>query len=161
MRRKAKALVRWKKRTGACNERAIRAFIRHFNRKFYDNPKQHEVTWCRWYFPTITTSKSLHVLDEYMISCIRYIATGKHTKANFNLRYDEIKELEDKQIIIKEGKHYKTNVIVITAECADEMERAVTKYHKLIADKIEVFIWQTSSEYKSIGFVGSDFSENG
>ena len=111
MRRKAKALVRWKKRTGACKERAILAFTRHFNRKFYDNPKQHEVTWCRWYFPTITTSKSLHLLDEYMISCIRYIATGKHTKANFNLRYDEIKELGYRSLVNAYYYYKKTNLL--------------------------------------------------
>ena len=73
---------------------------------------------------------------------------------------DEIKELEDKQIIIKEGTRYKSNVIVITSECADEIERAVTKYHAQVADRIEAFIKKTISEYKSIGFIGSDFSEN-
>lgn len=107
--RKARALVRWKKRKGACKERAIRAFIKHFNRKFYDNPKHHEVTWCRWYFPTITTSKSLSVLDEYMISCIRYIATGKHTKANYNLRYEEIKELGYRSLVNTYYYYKKTN----------------------------------------------------
>ncbi len=106
MRRKSHAIVRWKKRTGACDERAISAFIRHFNRKFYDNPKHHEVTWCRWYFPTITTSKSLQNIDEYMISCIRYIATGKHTKANYNLRYEEIKKLGFKSLV-NTYYHYK------------------------------------------------------
>lgn len=111
MRRKARALIRWKNRTGACNERAILAFIRHFNRKFYDNPKQHEVTWCRWYFPTITTSKSLHILDEYMISCIRYIATGKHTKANYNLRYEEIKELGYRSLVNAYYYYKKTNLL--------------------------------------------------
>ncbi len=73
---------------------------------------------------------------------------------------EEIKELEDKQIIIREGSRYKTNVIIITSECADEMERAVAKHHELIADKIEGFIKETILEYKSIGFIGSDFSEN-
>lgn len=73
---------------------------------------------------------------------------------------DEIKALEDKQIIIRDGTHYKANVIVITSECADEIERAVTKYHEQIADKIEAFIKETILEYKSIGFIGSDFSEN-
>lgn len=111
MRRKARALVRWKNRTAACNERAILAFIRHFNRKFYDNPKQHEVTWCRWYFPTITTSKSLHILDEYMVSCIRYIATGKHTKANYNLRYEEIKELGYRSLVNAYYYYKKTNLL--------------------------------------------------
>jgi len=70
---------------------------------------------------------------------------------------DDIKELEDKQIIIREGNRYKTNVIIITSECADEMERSVTKYHELIADKIEGFIKEKLLEYKSIGFIGSDF----
>ncbi|MBQ9133250.1 MAG: sigma-70 family RNA polymerase sigma factor [Clostridia bacterium] len=73
---------------------------------------------------------------------------------------DEIKELEDKQIILREGKHYKANVIIITSECADEIERAVTKYHEKIADKIEAFIKKMASEYKNLGFIGSNFSEN-
>lgn len=73
---------------------------------------------------------------------------------------DEIKELEDKQIIVRERKHYKANVIVITSECADEIERAVTKYHEQIADKIEAFIKETTLEYKSIEFIGNDYSQN-
>ena len=73
---------------------------------------------------------------------------------------DEIKELEDKQLLIKEGTRYKTNVIVITSECSDEIQRAVTKYHEQIADKIEAFITETISEYKSIGFIGSGLSDN-
>ena len=111
MRRKARALIRWKNRTGACNERALLAFIRYFNRKFYDNPKHNEVTWCRWYFPTITTAKSLHILDEYMVSCIRYIATGKHTKANYNLRYEEIKELGYRSLVNAYYYYKKTNLL--------------------------------------------------
>ncbi|MGM9684081.1 MAG: sigma-70 family RNA polymerase sigma factor [Eubacteriales bacterium] len=73
---------------------------------------------------------------------------------------DEIKALEDRQIIIREGKHYKANVIVITSECADEIESAVTKYHEQIADKMEAFINDKIYEYKQLGFVGHDFSEN-
>ncbi|MBO5197729.1 MAG: sigma-70 family RNA polymerase sigma factor, partial [Lachnospiraceae bacterium] len=71
---------------------------------------------------------------------------------------DEIRELEDKQIIIRHGKHYKANVIVITSECADEIERAVTKHHEEIAEKMETFIREKVAEYKEIGFIGSDFS---
>ena len=73
---------------------------------------------------------------------------------------DEIKELEDKQIIIKEGKHYKANVIVITSDCADEIERAVTKYHEQIADKMMAFLRDTLNEYKNFDFAGNDFSDN-
>lgn len=73
---------------------------------------------------------------------------------------DEIKAMEDKQIIIRDGKHYKANIIVITSECADEIERAITKYHEQIADKMETFINDRTDEYKNIGFIGSNFSKN-
>ena len=73
---------------------------------------------------------------------------------------DEIRELENKQIIIRDGNHYKSNVIVITSECADEIERAVAKYHAQIAEKIEAFISDKLDEYKKIGFKGCDFSTN-
>ncbi len=99
IRRKARALVRWKSKTGASNERAIKAFIRHFNAKFYDNPRENELTWCRWYFPTLTTDKSLHLLDAYMVANIRYIATGKHTKSNYALRYEDIKALGYRSLV--------------------------------------------------------------
>lgn len=91
IRRKARSLYRWKVRKGASDEQAIRAFIRHFNRKFYDNPNKSELTWCRWFFPVITTDESLKELDSYLLENIRFLATGKHTKANYRLRYETIK----------------------------------------------------------------------
>lgn len=99
MRRKARALIRWRERKNLDAERAVKAFIRHFNQKFYNNPQQNDITWCRWYFPIITTTESLRVIDEYMISCIRYIATGKHSKSNYNLRYERIKELGFRSLV--------------------------------------------------------------
>lgn len=90
-RRKARALAKWKSRKGVSAERAVRAFIKFINRKLYDNPVHNEITWCRWYFPTVTTAESLRVLDEYAVQCIRYIATGKHAKTNYRLRYQTIK----------------------------------------------------------------------
>ena len=73
---------------------------------------------------------------------------------------DEIRALENRNIIIKDGNHYKANVIIITSECANEIDRAVTKYHEQIADKIEVFISNKMDEYKKVGFTGSEFSNN-
>ena len=99
MRRKARALLRWKIRKKASPDRAIRAYIRYFNKKLFENPKDNEITWCRWYFPIITTDESLHILDSYMLQNIRYIATGKYTKANYNLRYDTIKEYGFKSLV--------------------------------------------------------------
>ena len=93
MRRKANALVRWKNRKSAEPERAVRAFIRYFNRKLYCNPVQNELTWARWYFPIINTEKSLREIDAYMQQCIRYIATEKRTKAQYNFSYENMKQL--------------------------------------------------------------------
>lgn len=73
---------------------------------------------------------------------------------------DEIKALEEKQVIVREGKHYKSNVIIITSECADEMERAVIKYHEQIADKMMTFNSDNLDVYKKLNFVGHDFSDN-
>jgi Retron-type reverse transcriptase len=72
-------------------EDAIRRFIRVFNIKFYENSSDNELTWARWFFPIITTSGSLAVLDRYMVQCARYIRTGKYSKANYRLRYETIK----------------------------------------------------------------------
>ena len=91
IRRKARALYRWKVKNGASDERTIRAYIRHFNRKFYDNPSKSELTWCRWFFPIINTDESLKELDAYLIENIRFLVTGRHTKANYRLRYEAIK----------------------------------------------------------------------
>ena len=99
MKRKARALYRWKVKKGASDEKAIRAFIRHFNRKLFDNPMKSELTWCRWFFPVITTDKSLKELDSYMIENIRFLVTGKHTKANYNLRYETIKGYGFKSLV--------------------------------------------------------------
>ncbi|OPZ88758.1 MAG: Reverse transcriptase (RNA-dependent DNA polymerase) [Firmicutes bacterium ADurb.Bin419] len=99
LRRKARTLYRWKIKNKASDERALRAYIRAINNKLYNNPNKHELTWTRWFFPLINTSESLHKLDTYMLECIRYIATGKHTKANYNIRYHIIKEYGYKSLV--------------------------------------------------------------
>ena len=73
---------------------------------------------------------------------------------------DDIREMEERKILIREGNRYKANIIVITSECADEMDRAVSVYHEQIADKIEAFLLDNIAGYKNIGFAGCDFSEN-
>lgn len=91
MKRKAKALYRWKIRKGASDEQTIRAYIRFFNKKLYHNPNKSELTWCRWFFPVINTTESLKELDRYMLVNIRFLATGRYSKANYKLRYETIK----------------------------------------------------------------------
>ena len=93
MRRKARALVRWKRRKNATGERAARAFIKHFDKKLYANDAKNEITWSRWYFPVITTANGLKEIDEYAQQCLRYIVTEKQNKSKYAFTYDEMKAL--------------------------------------------------------------------
>lgn len=93
MRRKMRALQRWADRKQVSGPNAAKAFIRVFNRKLFENPVSNDLTWARWFFPLITTDASLHVIDQYAQQCIRTLATGKHTKAAYNFRYGQMKEL--------------------------------------------------------------------
>ena len=93
MRRKRDALARWKARKNVDGSRAAKAFIRIFNRKLLEDSEDHELTWSRWFFPTITTTRSLHEIDLYAQDCLRFLIGGKHTKARYNVRYEDLKEL--------------------------------------------------------------------
>jgi hypothetical protein len=71
---------------------AIKAMNRKYNRKFFGNDNS-ELSWKYWYFPTLTTDKSLKVIDNYYQEEIRYIVTGKHNKKNYKIiPYNKLKE---------------------------------------------------------------------
>lgn len=93
MRRKTRSLARWQARKGKERIHAARAFIKVFNRKLFETTPDHDLTWARWYFPTITTADSLRQIDHYAQNCIRYLATGKHTKGAYMFRYEDMKAL--------------------------------------------------------------------
>lgn len=92
MKRKARALRRWAEVNNKDGWMAARAFIKHFNRKLYTSESNSEVNWSWWYFPLITTDRSLKKIDTYMQDCVRYVTTGKRTKAKYNLRYKQMTE---------------------------------------------------------------------
>jgi hypothetical protein len=93
MRRKARALVRWRKRNELDGEKAARAFIRIFNRKLFECSEGSELTWSRWFFPVITTDVSLRAIDRYAQDCVRFIISSSRTKSRYNVRYEEIRSL--------------------------------------------------------------------
>ena len=99
MRRKARALIRWKNRKGKEDNMAVRAFIKRFNKKLYDSDSPNETNWSRWYFPVINTDKSLKEIDTYMQDCLRYTASETHTKARFNYRYEQMKALGYRSLV--------------------------------------------------------------
>ena len=99
MRRKRDALARWAARNDLPKEKAAKAFIRVFNRKLLENPGDNELSWSSWFFPVITTADSLHEIDLYSQDCLRYLMSGKHTKARYDVRYEELKGLGYRSLV--------------------------------------------------------------
>ena len=105
MRRKTRALARWRDRTGHTGEQAAAAFIRVFNRKLLDSPTDHELSWSHWFFSVINTTETLHVIDRYAQDCLRTLISGKRTKARFNVRYGDLKALGYRSLVHEYYKH--------------------------------------------------------
>ena len=99
MRRKSRALMRWRKRNGVSGEKAAAAFIRIFNRKLLESPQDNDLTWSCWFFSMINTAESLREIDAYAQECIRYLVSGTRTKARFNVRYDDLKRLGYRSLV--------------------------------------------------------------
>ena len=99
IKRSARKLRRWMLKNNADYTRAIAAVIRKFNRKFYMVDNTRELTWTLWYFPIITTDKSLKEIDEYFQNTLRYIKTGRYNKKNYNIKYDELKKLGYRSLV--------------------------------------------------------------
>lgn len=99
IRRKMRALLRWKKRKGHSAERAMASLINYFNRKFYDTDLEDTLTWSRWYFPVITSSESLRIIDQYLQQSIRALATGRHNKSNYRITYEHLKQLGYRSLV--------------------------------------------------------------
>ncbi len=99
MRRKTRALCRWRDRGGHTGQQAAAAFIRVFNRKLLDAPLDHELSWSHWFFSVINTDVTLRSIDRYAQDCLRVIITGKRTKARYDVRYQELKNLGYRSLV--------------------------------------------------------------
>ena len=99
MRRKARALERWRARNGLDRERSAKAFIRVFNRKLMESSPDNDLSWSRWFFSVINRTESLQVIDRYAADEVRFLLTGKRTKGRFNARYADLKALGFKSLV--------------------------------------------------------------
>ena len=99
MRRKTRALLRWRKRGGFSGEKAAAAFIRVFKRKLLESPGDNELSWSHWFFPVITTSDSLRIIDRYAQDCLRCLLSGTRSKGRYRFRYEDLKALGYRSLV--------------------------------------------------------------
>lgn len=93
IRRAARAINRWRHRKGLDATRAMKGLIRTFNNKFFEDDDPEALTWSRWFFPVINRTEGLREIDACLQQYIRFLATGRHTKANYRVRYADLKAL--------------------------------------------------------------------
>ena len=105
IRRKGRALFRWKVKKEKTTEHAIKVMLRVFNNKFYREDHQKDLTWSKWFFPVITTHKKLEIIDNYLVQYLRYLSTGRFSKKNYNITYDYLKSLGFRSLV---NEYYKS-----------------------------------------------------
>ncbi|MBP5608258.1 MAG: hypothetical protein J6X66_08340 [Lachnospiraceae bacterium] len=99
IKRKAHALRRWCMSKKLPPERGAKGFIKAMNRKLYVRSEDDLFSWSRWFFPNITTDKSLKELDAYMQQYIRWCVSGRHYKGNYRISYDDMKKWGYKSLV--------------------------------------------------------------
>ncbi|MBR6120675.1 MAG: hypothetical protein IKQ04_10200 [Oscillospiraceae bacterium] len=107
MRRKTRALARWRDRSGRSGVQAAAAFIRVFNRKLLESPEDRELSWSCWFFSVINTADSLGVIDRYAQDCLRVLISGTRTKGRYRVRYGELKNLGYRSLVHEYYAHQK------------------------------------------------------
>lgn len=109
IKRKCRALYRWRTQKGVDFDHAAKVVIKVFNRKFFDVDEEYDFTWSRWFFPVLTTDAGLKRLDEYFVNELRYIYSGRHYKGNYVVTYGHLKELGLRSLV-NEYYKYKANI---------------------------------------------------
>ena len=99
IKRQANALLRWKNKKGMDSDKAMKALINHFNRKFFESDEPETLTWSRWFFPVINQIDGLKEIDHYLQDNIRFLSTGKHNKSNYKVDYETLKSLGYKSLV--------------------------------------------------------------
>lgn len=74
-------------------EKAAQSLIRGINRALF-KPIRDKYSWARWMFSTINSTKRLETLDLFIQEKIRYVYTGRYTRANYRaLPYEKMAKL--------------------------------------------------------------------
>ncbi len=98
IRRKAHA-VRRRVTVDTDIEKVVERFIGSVNRMLFDDHESDELTWSRWFFPVINKTDGLKEIDAYIQQYVRFVASGRNNKRNYNLRYADMKRLGYRSLV--------------------------------------------------------------
>ena len=99
IRRSAKSFRRWKINKNVDNNVVLSCMNKKLNKKFFGKDSD-ELSWKYYFFPLISTTKSLHEIDLYMQQWQRYVITGVHNKKNYEkVTYDLLKKCGYKSLV--------------------------------------------------------------
>lgn len=99
IRRAARSMLRWRVAKGLTPEQAMKGMIRKFNAKLFEGDDPDSLSWSRWFFPVINRTEGLKEIDRYLQENLRYLSTGRHTKANYRTRYTDLKALGYRSLV--------------------------------------------------------------
>jgi len=111
IRRKARSIYRWKIRKGADDKKAMTVFSRSVNKKFFGKGGEDEFSWARWFFPLITVDNDLKIIDAYVQEHKRFVKSGRFSKANYRIRYSELKDCGYISLVNKFHHFKKTGLV--------------------------------------------------
>jgi hypothetical protein len=95
VRRLSRRYERLRRRKDLSSEEAVSYILRRLNRKLYGiSLDDNDLCWAQWFFPVLTTSRTLKLIDAFVQEKIRYAATGRNSKVNYRLMpYERLVEL--------------------------------------------------------------------
>lgn len=73
---------------------------------------------------------------------------------------EELNDMCEKNILLRDGRKYTTNLVLITKECYDEISRVTSPFADEFAEKFRTFCDSFIPELRTLGFYGADMSDN-
>jgi hypothetical protein len=83
LRARVRRLARRQERRKREPEAAVRRVLRRLDRKLYGGEgTEGELCWARWFFPVLTTDRTLRELDAVIQEKLRFVASGRYARAS-------------------------------------------------------------------------------
>ena len=99
----------------------------------------------------LTCTDGLHALDEYLVSELRYIETGRHCKANYRITYEHLKELGLRSLV---NEYYKfkaeKRALIYFTYC---LEEPIIREDSMTKEEITAGLYGGNSRSEEIVYV--------